>query len=288
MRIFIIKSLLFSVVLLFTLLSLLCVTTWMCSMSFHYKIAEEKTTLITGHSMAECSINDNIYLRSTNMAKSATGYFYSYLKIRRLKKENPQIDTVILGISFSDIGEGADERFVSLERLKSKLPNYLFLCEMDDLYSIYSAVGPKSLFCLPPAIFKNIQILGKGISELGSFRQLNVNRLGADVDAALKVSESADTTELALYETYYLLEINKFCRDNNIKLILLHIPIHSSVLNGSHVYKSSYKELISEFEPNTTLVDYSTFSIPDTCFADKYHLNTQGATMFSEYLQEHR
>lgn len=258
----------------------------LCYALFNFQIPVEKTTLITGHSLAECAIDDSIYTDAINLSQSATGYFYSYLKIKELINNNPHVDTIILGISYSDIGEGADERFSSFKRLKSKLPRHLFICSKDELIDIYNAVGLELLFCLPPSIYRNMFMLGKGTDVFGSHRKLNINVLDAAVDNALVTN--SENAKLCTYELEYLIKINSFCKDKSVKLILMHLPLHDSVVRGSHLYKIKYTEIISAFTDNTTIVDYSEFEIPDSGFADRYHLNKDGSYLFSTYIHEKR
>jgi lysophospholipase L1-like esterase len=79
-----------------------------------------------------------------------------------------------------------------------------------------------------------------------------------------------------------LKKIYSLCERNKIKLILLNTPIEQNSNEKLSVYYSKYLEFKNNNLPNATLLDYSKVRFDKKDFADKGHLNANGARLFSE------
>ena len=114
---------------------------------------ENVHVLILGDSHTQCGIDDALLPNSLNLSESADTYFYSYVKLKRMLKANPQIDTLILGYADFNITDNQD-RWLRSENINSfKLPIYFFLFDQDD-FSDFVKINPTQLLEFSGTIFK--------------------------------------------------------------------------------------------------------------------------------------
>ena len=65
-----------------------------------YKFNKGINKLIAGDSRTQYSINDKLIENSKNISQNSEGLLYTYYKLKTLLGNNPQIDTVFLGVSY--------------------------------------------------------------------------------------------------------------------------------------------------------------------------------------------
>lgn len=82
----------------------------------------------------------------------------------------------------------------------------------------------------------------------------------------------------------YLLKIVDRCSAENVTLVLINIPTYKPAIYDYPVEKLD--DYYHTYLQGTKFADYSFYSLPDSCYRDISHLNTQGAKMFTAYLQE--
>src|SRR5690606_40009790 len=76
----------------------------------NFRINSKDTTLIIGHSHSECAYNDSLISGVANYSDSGETYFYNYIKLRQLIKQNPQINKVLIEFTNNQIENFIDER----------------------------------------------------------------------------------------------------------------------------------------------------------------------------------
>ncbi len=82
----------------------------------------------------------------------------------------------------------------------------------------------------------------------------------------------------------YLEKMINLCRIYNIRLILINTPLYKADIYTDNVSFDLFRQKeLSEIE----YLDFSMFSLPESCYADLIHLNKYGAAIFSEYLNCH-
>jgi len=68
-----------------------------------FNLNKNVNTLILGDSHTKYAFNDQLMINTYNFSQDADSYFYSYLKVKQISKENIQIDTVLLSFSQHNI-----------------------------------------------------------------------------------------------------------------------------------------------------------------------------------------
>lgn len=293
------KSLLRHFVLLFILIvavlaSSLILSRGMCSKMGLLLLPASVNKIVLGDSQAQCAFNDKDPTVK-NMAKAADSYFYSYIKLRELKKFNPRIDTVFLSLSTINITGFIEERWISsTAHIQSRFSKYCCLFNKEDFMFLFR-LNPtgvlKSFTHIPSTALqllfhfrheKDIDLL-----KLGGFEALTQTQLH---EAIIKHQEEHEQIEHSLseVETTYLDKITQFCDSNQVTLLFFNAPVH-------HEYLSSISEqeklLFQKYFSSSSLssvpyLNYSAYHFPDSCFSDLVHLNSVGANLFTNILMD--
>lgn len=291
MRLFIKKFILFTLLISSVFLSIVLINFY-----FVNKVqisTKEKTILILGDSNAECAVNDSIFNQSINFSSSSDSYFYSYLKLKKLTKDNENIDTLFLSFSPHNI---FDNGWLSNgSQIYSRFKIYYPLMNFKDVLFLLK-VNPKQLIKSTPSISKhffiNIVDFMKGKPLLpGEYQALNTNIL-KEVQAKLKNDEELPffkipkTFDVSIDEITYLNKIIAYCNEKKIKLFFVNFPKRKELLKYA---KYGVKQFNTYYDLNYSKIDYldfSSFSMPDSCYGDFVHLNISGSTFFSTYLKD--
>lgn len=257
-----------------------------------FKIDSNKNILILGESLTETGIDDNIFKRGINLSQSGSAYIYSYCKLKKILENNQHIDTVILSFRYSSLLQESEDKWIMGEDfLVPKVTFHITLLEKEDFF-IY-----KDKRVLLQAILKvpvrNIGLIikyfrkGTAISykdmRIGGYLKLVRQQLQRDLEENWSLEETDSVKKESSIQKKYLLKIVDYCKENNVKLILLNMPIYKPELYGS---SDKLYEYHSKYLNGIDLLDYSNFSLPDeSYYGDVAHLNYKGAEIFSRYLQ---
>jgi hypothetical protein len=258
-----------------------------------FKVAKNKNILVMGASHTAYAIDDSIFTRSINLSQCGTAYLYSYLKIKKVLENNPQIDTVLLSFGYSAVIYGA-QRLQKEEAFKAQVPTYISLLEKDDFraYKDKDALL-QSIFAVP--IQKGGVVLyyfqkGKALFsykdlKIGGYLKSDRQKLQADIDMQQYENMTTELPQESAAEKDYLLKIVNLCKEHRVKLILIHSPTYQPDVYGHLDKLEAYRQ---KYLKDVAYVDYSGFKFPsDSCYGDIRHLNYKGAAIFSQYLQEH-
>ena len=289
MKRFIFKKLLFLIV--FAFFTVLII-------GINYKIVNDtkltiKTnTLALGDSNVECAINDNIFTSSTNLASSADPYFYSYLKLKKILRNN-KIDTLLLGFAPHDIFDNG--WLLDDAHINDRLPRYYPLMNvkeykiliLNNFYGLISALPTVEKKSLKNIIYR---LAGKNLNiKYGGFLKLKKNDLEQSkkkLKRGEKINYIPDSLSVTKLEVTYLNKIIDLCKSNHIKLYLINTPKRKELLNYPKYGYKEFKQFYLKYYNKIDFLDFSSFSMPDDCYGDLVHLNEKGSAFFSQYLKE--
>jgi hypothetical protein len=264
------------------------------SRKIDWTLESSKTILIAGDSYPECALNDSILSNAINLSSSADTYIYSYVKIRKFITHNPQIKTVLLGISYHNLMAKNDSFFKSASPGISKFIRYFYLMgesEIDDIFHtnyniVVTALGScyqkSAFYALTPVRRISFERLG-----LGGFRRLAMHHLKENLDVITKVrTANPAVIRPSQVQIHYLEEIIHLCKMSGIQLILLNTPVHPMYKISVKAEAAYFSQFCEQKRIQGYLWDYSDYSMPDSCFADAEHLNYQGAAIFSRMIRD--
>ncbi len=252
-------------------------------------IPKSKNILILGDSRTRYSINDQIFDLSCNLSSSANAYIFSYIILKKVIKTNSHIDTVVLSLNQSRLNKSTDSLWLQNEYLRTKIKKFIYYMPIEEVklfinnfdFYIGAAISPlhKAPIYLKKITNKNLDI---SQLEIGGYDKLNKNIVLQNIVEKNDNFFTINQIDTASMQYKYLHKIKNFCIDNKIKLILINTPVYKSIkFYDDKNSETSINKIFSDIE----YLDFSDFTLNDSCYADRTHLNNKGAKIFSEYLR---
>ncbi|MGN6493304.1 MAG: hypothetical protein ACTHLE_14990 [Agriterribacter sp.] len=242
--------------------------------NMNWKLPENIHVLFMGASHIECGINDSIFPNSINLAMGSERYMFTYLKLRELLKYNPQVDRVYLQYAPTDTWKNTDSKYYSNNEMSYFLPTYLPLFSKEE-WKVYDTIAKSHITTLLTQ--KIIKRIPSDLRSLGCFKaREEAFDSRKDSYKMPEWQESGSQVNLS-----YLEKIVKLCKDKNIRLYFLYMPMFNPAkFYDQEAFYKTYREKFSDI----TLLDYSAWKCPDSWRADEHHLNYEGASNFTKEL----
>lgn len=253
--------------------------------TYNYALPPGTRILFVGDSHIAQGVDDSVIPGAYNSSVSADTYLSAYLRLKLLLRDNPQIESVFLGVSPYSISRGSDETLFRPSLVTMKVPYYLPHFGAEE-WRLYLTRAPKdflrAVFLSPSAYLRSSKLTNKKyFKKLGAFNP----RERCSLEMAIAAS---DTLEKPLFwgcksELDYLEKIRELCEQRGVRLVFLNTPIFHAerYLNLDHYYST-----LRERFPNVELWDYMNLDVPDNCREDINHLNAFGAKRFAHLLAE--
>ncbi|MFA7444877.1 MAG: hypothetical protein WCY89_02945 [Flavobacteriaceae bacterium] len=245
-----------------------------------FRILPENTILIMGHSHSECAYNDSLILGVANYSDSGETYFYNYIKLRQLIKQNPKINKVLIEFTNNQIESFIDERTWEDKYISHRFPKYGVFMDKEEM-ALLLKKNPTYFKENLSACFKsNFMMILKNqlnyTTEIGGYKYLE--RKLTETEQEEDTTEKVDNETLAVYNLYYLDKIIAFCQQNNVEVILIRSPLHKDYnFDNEAVFQNMLKTKYHELD----FLDFSEFPLSDDEFGDVLHLNHKGAKKYS-------
>lgn len=247
-----------------------------------------KNILIVGDSYTACAINDSLFKRSLNLSFVAEAYMYSYFKLRKILPLNPQIDTVFLGFSSLSVSEYTDMWYTASGPISKRLPAHCQLMSAKELSMVFFMNSNGFVRAFVSDYKENVKRY-IGNKKVNSFKGMRLGNyvfskkmMTGQISLEGEEMEKSMSLNYSIRQIDYLRKIADVCAENDVMLILFVTPIHPSAPKN---LKSGFYQLYNRNFSDINMLDYSRFTLPDSCFGDLHHLNYKGARMFSNYLE---
>jgi hypothetical protein len=231
-------------------------------------------TIIVGHSMPACAIDDSKLTGCFNWSDSGEGHYISYYKIRHLLQKNKHIKYVVC--SFSPWGDGD---IVNLEKdycfgLGPVLP-FLCLSDLSDLPYFRPLAWEKAL-----REYWTIQLrhlfVPIPLKCWGHYQRQEK----CEVDRDAKSKERALINKKNFRPSRYIRSIQILCESHGAKMILLQTPVYDK-----KKWFPDVSWIIDQWYPDIEYWDYSEMEFPKDYFSDINHLNIKGAQIFTKMFE---
>ncbi len=259
---------------------------------FEFKLPEKVDTIVIGHSMVECAIDDSLLENVINWGHSGDYYVETYERLRFLLRngKNKGLKRVFVSMSPHNISPTCDRYFYSDKFLKSAairyypiigLKNSFEICGFDFITELlinpieilYTAIAPENLY------FKS----------LGAYNPSSTNCIDLDIkkDWKIRWSSSNSTSEYGNKITYgYFRKISDECKKYGIKVYALVTPVYDArtFFNKPFFNRNAYNDFFSEYNKNfgdIEIWNYIDYKLPKTHYRDINHLNVLGAKIFT-------
>ena len=253
----------------------------------------KKNILVLGDSAPECAINDKILKRFVNFSAPAESYYYSYLKLKKILESNQAIDTVLLSFSPHNIFDNT--WFASQSNIKHNFCRYYPFMSRNDLRFLLESHPKSVIYSLRPIalqFLKNIfrKITGDNVLQLGGFTGLDLDRLedalhslkNGDIIKDFRLPKDLNPTNV---EIAYLNKILQLCNEKQVKLMLINLPKREELLKDKRYGMKEFQNLYNIEFSQLDYFDFSSLPMEDEMHADLLHLNKQGSSYFSNFLE---
>ncbi|TRX57671.1 hypothetical protein FNH22_14765 [Fulvivirga sp. M361] len=255
-------------------------------------IDDSVNTLVLGDSHTQAGINDSLINHTLNISQSSEHFLYSYNVLRLLLKNNPQIEKIILGVSFHSLSKSYDKYLHSEDKTEFMFLRYFSILEIESIIDI-NRIPIKQGFDIfkgmVESVFSSSTIYG--YSFVGYFYNSKKSSLNdSTVNAAIQrhyYAESGGEQDFSTYQIKYLKKIAELCQKRNIKLFILNTPVHDRYYRKiPQKFISNYYSTIQQFEEQIDFIDLHSMKFEKECYGDGDHLNAIGAKEFSNVLNE--
>ncbi len=252
--------------------------------SVSWKLPESTNVLFMGASHISFGINPEYYPNSINIAKVSERYLYTYLKLKNIINDNPQIDTLYLEFAPNDTWAGTDNKYFK----EGELNEFFFKFHPFFTYRefLHFFKHAKIFITNLKLYLPSFEQRGRQLSDFGNYIEYNKiydaeNRLTRSAIQSIYFSNNYFTTNEI--NSKYLDLIIDICDNNNIKIIFLYMPVcHIEDYYDIDAHYTFYNDKYSHIK----FLDYSNIQLPDSLRADDQHLNPAGAEVFTRRLFE--
>lgn len=244
--------------------------------------------IIAGDSRTQYSINDKILPNTINISQNSEGLLYSYFKLKTLLLNNPQIDTVFLGVSYHNFSYYYND----IHRVPDVTSRYFFiLAPFEQIRLLMDTKN--SLPMIQQSIIAGTKNWIRNTPDyafLGGFESYSTNILLSDSFIVKRIN-SQYFDDGKLYDFFeeniiYFGKIAKMCKEMNVTLIVLNTPMHPG-------YKEKVPpKFVNEFYSlvkidGITIIEFNDLKLSDNDFLpDGDHLQESGARLATLYLNE--
>lgn len=250
-----------------------------------FELDRKADMIILGHSHPACAFDDSKIDNTKNLAQMSEAYFYTYYKLRLIKRDNENINTVFVEFTNNNLDNSISNWIWGKEHLSSRFHFFFPFIETKDLQLIIKNnredfQGGVSMF-LRSAVISIVASDYNQVDDLGGYsaRQRPTDVLLDDFWIAEK--DSSKQVNISEESILYLKKIVRFCEKNEIRLFFVRSPQHQYYRGRGNekAFQALRKARFSEVK----FLDFNNFPISDDGFVDYEHLSETGATQFSMF-----
>jgi hypothetical protein len=260
----------------------------------HFLLDPKTRSIILGHSHAANSMNDSILTETRNLAAPTEGYFYSFVKARKIIESNPQVKNVFIEYTGNQISEYANERIFG-QYLPRLFPMYFNQMNLREIGYLISKSTLPCVLTVPRIMKDDIEyFLDESKSyidfnEWGHFIRLEHVITDREIDSSrVKMNGPAPV----ITHNYNVSEVNiwslakmvRFLRDRGIRVFFIRSPVYS--LNGVTDPNCVMRELLLNEFKDIPFFDFQDFPLDRADFADMHHLNRRAAGKLSIFFED--
>ena len=251
-----------------------------------FKLHKPVGSIVLGNSHSEFALNDSIITDFTNVSQSGESYFYTYIKLKEIVKDNPQIQTVFLAFSNEVIDVGMNEWTWGNQYISFRFPEFAPFMDFRQHY-ILACNNPKSYIeNLSKSIKKNSGKIFKNDylfinDSIGAFK--NLNQSLEDSDGTKEKPTKTNKVELSLVNLAYLDKIVDFCEEKRINLFFIRCPLNPKY--PGYYNESELKHLLQTRYSTIQFLDFAKFPLEYADYFDLEHLNFNGSKKFSLWFE---
>ena len=277
MRLFFRNIVLFIAICLVALLLMCIIPSVIIKRNASFKIKENTTSIVVGHSHSESSLNDSILANCENFSRSGEVYLYALCKVENIIRQNPNIKTVFVELTNNQFHDGMKTWLYSESYLQFHYATFFPFISIQNHLSLFYHSAKTYIKSLPIVIKNMVLIILKRNFEFayqyGGFNA-SKNILSTNYD------QGEPKGEFYMGNYSFLRQITDFCKKNSVRVVFFRSP-QMPEYNGRY-NEALYKSTIENDYPDVPYYDFDTlFNNNVSFFSDFEHLNVEGAKAFS-------
>lgn len=288
MRSFLLKTLLFLSVVFCIILVSMIFSNMMIRNNADFKFEPETKYVVFGHSHSKCAYNDSIIKNFKNISNNGESYFYTLPKLKQVIIQNPNIETVFIEFTNSQISKDIESWI-----WEDKYLSYHYC-----IYSPFISVKDKFFLCRnnPKGFIANLSVDFKTQFKTNIFKDYSFeqycgfNKVTGDLDQYLqKMKDNKDlddfvniNNEISECHLKYLDKIVSFLKSQKKEVIFVRSPIHKEY-KEYFANEDSFQNLLNTRYRDIDFLDFHNVTFEDSCYKDYRHLNYKGALLFSQW-----
>lgn len=252
-----------------------------------FKLDSNPKYIVVGNSRPECAFNDSLIKGLKNLAESGENYFYTYLKIKEVLKQNSSISTVFIEFGNSNINKYSNANKFEIDDIAYRNPVFSPFMDNDDkrfLFSRNLEIKGNLLKSFPISLRRKITRLVKRdfdyTDEIGGYYSTRLNKIDSLIEKFKNIEVSPLKQEEVFEENIsYLRKIISLCSKKHIKVYIIRCPIQASY--PYYVNEELLMKVLKDNFFDVPFLDFANFSSNNSDFLDFTHLNYTGAQKFS-------
>ena len=241
--------------------------------------------IVIGSSMSECAFNDSILNNFDNFSRSGESYFYSYIKLRNIILNSENVQTVFIDFSNISISKRMDLWTWDDNHLSNSFSRYFCFFKSNEIIFLLTK-NPieflKQYFLTLNQFYTNLLNSTKiekeeigGFLALNDNKQINLNEVSKEINKNKGYSKT---------NFFYLEKIIELCLSNNIRPILIRLPVYNKSLYYEN--ETLFVDTVKTFSEKVKFIDLSNFKLNQSYFYDLIHLNKNGSIIISKYFKD--
>jgi hypothetical protein len=285
MKKFVLNIILFSAIPLISLILGLLLLDYLNNRRFEsFRIAPQKTAIVTGDSHIRMSINDSLLSRGITIAQESESFRFTYLKLSTLLPRNPNVKELYLGFSYHCLSDYYDvfgteakevsARYFFILSAREKV-EYLWTCRNSLVFYLQHIIefgARNALLKRNPTFIGHYQ--NNFTHEFANKKSMR-NRIHA------QFYKDGTLQKYSFWNIHYLMKIINLCESSGVKLIFIDPPLHPFYeRNIPEKFKMGYQQLLTQF--GIPRIHFENIALDDHCFfRDGDHLSSAGARLTS-------
>jgi hypothetical protein len=258
----------------------------------NFKIAAGKDLVILGHSAPTCAFNDSLIKNCINLSDPTEGYFYTYIKARKLLPDNTHIRTVFIEFTNNQFTEYANARIYG-QYANHLVPKYYAQMNLKEVAFLFSKTPWVMLSNIPVVMKNNFRYLGHvdssyiQFSKWGAYNPLTQVLTQEEIDESRK--KDAARRSLIKYHygssdvsLWYLAKLVQELRNRNVQVVFIRSPYFD--LNHKAGTDGILHDIHNNEFPGVPFLDFMKIPLLPSDFAEPEHMNIQGARKVSVFL----
>ncbi|MBN1797227.1 MAG: DUF1574 family protein [Spirochaetales bacterium] len=234
------------------------------------------------------AINPHLMHNTINISQAGEPYIITYIKLKKiLEKNKPK--KIILGFGYHNISAFNDGKLSRADSVNEIFSRIYPLFSLETL-NILDAIDINHFYFFR-ALFFNTMLYPHTdhMRYIGSFSKRNKSKLDkADVEFAINRHFYNGSIEygVSAIQINFLEKILMLANKNDIKIFLVNPPLHRLYReNIPKKLKESYIQIKNKYiTSGLHVLDYSEYKLDDKYFYDYDHLNSNGAELFTQII----